>query len=144
MQFNGIPIPSSLVQIIDITHKDGTPLEPDNWRRERIGLVTMCWLAGGFRRLTPFFKGAIWLENNIVTSIDLSWSGNASTGCSFAEEVEPGIFDFTTNTSIYRFRLLDETEVAMVSAAIDAEIKNMLAQCTMIMKGPDTRGFPAS
>lgn len=144
MQFNGIPIPSSLVEIIDITNKDGTPLEPDNWRRERIGLVTMCWLAGGFHRPTPFFKGAIRLDNNRVTSVDLSWAGNASTGRSFAEEVEPGIFDFTTNTSIYRFRLLDDAEVEMVSAAIDVEIKNMLAQCMMIMNEPDSRGFPAS
>ena len=77
MMFEGVPIPASLVQIMNITKKDGSPLEPDNWRQKNIGIVTMCTLAGGFKRLTPVFQMKVQMENGEVSDVDLHWSGNA-------------------------------------------------------------------
>lgn len=147
MLFEGSPVPANLVQIVNITQKDGSPLEPDNWRLKRIGLVTMCWIAGGFNRLTPYFKGKIFMEDGEVKGIDLFWNGNASTGRKFPTEVEPGIFDFETNTSIYRFRVLTEEEEQKVSAALEEAVKKEFQERFRLMAEPPaggTGGFPAS
>ncbi len=109
---------ANLVEIVNITHKDGTPLEQDNWRQKLIGRVTLCCLAGGFDCLTPFFEFDVRLEDGKVKEIDLDWEGNASAGVKIPIEVEPGVYDFESDTSIYRFRLLDQDESEMVLDAI--------------------------
>ena len=115
--FNRLAVPANLVQIVNITQKDGSPLEPDNWRIKRIGIVTMCWIAGGLNCLTPFFRGKFVLKDGEVQFADLYWEGNASTGRKLPVEVEPGVFDFETNTSIYRFRLLEKSEEKQIEIA---------------------------
>jgi len=129
VKFDGSPVPATLVQITNITHKDGTPLEAENRRLKNIGIVTLCWIAGGFNCLTPFFKSKIILKNNTVLSVDLYWSGNASTGSKLPIETEPGVFEFETNTSIYQFRILTAEEDALVRTAIkEAIVANIIQQ----------------
>lgn len=128
MRINGLGVPGSFVQIQNITNKDGSPLEPDNWRNKNIGMITLLILAGGIRRLTPFFQIKIRMEEGKVTLLDLDWEGNASTGPDWPVEIEPGIFDFETNTSIYRFRLLSDAEEEIVRAAVHTAIEAMYAE----------------
>ena len=45
-----------------------------------------------------------------------------STTTAQPEEVEPDVFDFRTNTSIYRFRMLTEEERETVTAAIQKQV----------------------
>lgn len=114
-----LQVPANLVQIVDITKKDGTPLEFDDWRRKRIGIVTLCWIAGGFTCLAPFFRGRFMIKDGTVPVVDFFWRGNASTGKKLPVEVGSGIFDFETNTSIYRFRILTQEEIKLVNAAVE-------------------------
>lgn len=150
MRMNGEPIPGSLVEIQNITNKDGTELAPDNWRHKNIGMITLLHLAGGIRRLTPFFEIKIRMEEGQVVELDLDWEGNASTGPDWPVEVEPGIFDFETNTSIYRFRLLSEEEAetvrSAVQKAIEARYAERFAMLQQMMNPPAGAGggFPAS
>lgn len=123
--FSSDSLPANLVQIAAITQKDGSPLEPDNWRNQLVGIVTVCQIAGGFTCLTPFFRGRFFLKDGAVQWVDLHWSGNASTGRKLPVEVEPGVFDFETNTSIYRFRLLSESEEQLIRAAIESAIASL-------------------
>lgn len=118
MNFCGMTVPGSLVQIVNITKKDGSPLEPDNWRRKNIGIVTMCTFAGGIKELMPFFQVKVHMENGEVADVDLHWAGNASPGADWPVEVEPGVYNFQTNTSIYRFRILTGEEEKMVKTAL--------------------------
>lgn len=120
--FDRLAVPANLVQIVNITQKDGSPLAPENWRIRRIGIVTMCWIAGGFNCLTPFFKGMFVLKDGEFKFVDLYWEGNASTGRKLPVEVEPGVFDFETNTSIYRFRILLKDEELLIRKAIEIAI----------------------
>jgi len=151
MRINDTPVPSSLVQIQNITNKDGSELAPDNWRHKNIGIITLLILAGGIRRLTPFFQIKIRMQEGKVEEIDLDWEGNASTGPNWPVEVEPGIFDFETNTSIYRFRLLseeeDKTVRTAVEKAIEARYAERMALLQQMMNPPAGAGggnFPAS
>lgn len=146
MNFGGIPVPASLVQIVNITRKDGSPLDPDNWRHKNIGIVTMCTLAGGFKKLTPFFQTKIRMENGEVTDVDLYWSGNASTGAEWPIEVEPGIYDFQTNTSTYRFRVLSGEEEKTVSMAMRAAAMEEVGRHLMAANPPEDAGgqYPVS
>lgn len=150
MRINDTPVPSSLIQIQNITNKDGSELAPDNWRRKNIGIITLLILAGGIHRLTPFFQIKIRMEDGKVVDLDLDWEGNASTGPDWPVEVEPGIFDFQTNTSIYRFRLLseeeDKTVRTVVEEAIHARYAERMALLQQMMNPPAGAGggFPAS
>lgn len=137
MRINGLAVPGSFVQIQNITHKDGSALAPDNWRCKIIGITTLLILAGGIHCLTPFFQMKIRMEDGELRFLDLDWTGNASTGPNWPVEAEPGIFDFETNTSIYRFRLLsdeeEETVRAAVHAAIDAKYAERFAMFQKLM-----------
>lgn len=150
MRINDQPVPRSFVQIQNITQKDGSRLEPDNWRNKNIGIITLLILAGGIHRLTPFFQIKIRMEDGKVTLLDLDWEGNASTGPDWPVEVEPGVFDFQTNTSIYRFRLLSEEEEETVRAAVQKAIEERYAARLALfeqMKNPPAGAggdFPAS
>ena len=150
MRINDQPVPGSFVEIQNITNKDGSELAPDNWRHKNIGMITLLILAGGIHRLTPFFQIKIRMEDGKVTLLDLDWEGNASTGPDWPVEVEPGIFDFQTNTSIYRFRLLSEEEEETVRTAVRAAIEEKYAErmavLQQLMNPPAGAGggFPAS
>lgn len=122
MDFNEMGVPRDLVQIVNITKKDGSPLDPDNWRHKNIGIVTFCTFAGGFKKLTPCFHMKIRTVNGKVKAVNLRWSGNASTGADWPVEVGPGVWDFETNTSIYRFRILTDEESQAVINAVEAEM----------------------
>lgn len=150
MRINDQPVLWSFVEIQNITNKDGSELAPDNWRHKNIGMITRLILAGGIRRLTPFFQIKIRMEEGKVVELDLDWEGNASTGPDWPVEVEPGIFDFETNTSIYRFRLLSEEEAeavrSAVQKAIEARYAERFAMLQQMMNPPAGAGggFPAS
>lgn len=146
MNFNGMTVPGSLVQIVNITKKDGSPLDPDNWRQKNIGMVTICTLAGGFKRLTPCFQAKVRMENGEVEDVDLHWIGNASTGADWPIEVEPGVYDFQTNTSIYRFRILTEEEEKKVRIALRVVAMDEIGRQIMAANPPAGAdgGFPAS
>lgn len=150
MRINDQPVPWSFVEIQNITNKDGSELASDNWRHKNIGMITRLILAGGIRRLTPFFQIKIRMEEGKVVELDLDWEGNASTGPDWPVEVEPGIFDFETNTSIYRFRLLSEEEAeavrSAVQKAIEARYAERFAMLQQMMNPPAGAGggFPAS
>lgn len=121
MRFQGMVVPgASLVEIVTITQKDGTPLEEDNWRRKLFGMVTLCWIAGGFRERGAFFKGNIRMKEGRPVELDLHAGSWCSTTKAQPIEVQPGIFDFETNTSIYRFRILSEEEEQAVCEAVAA------------------------
>ena len=64
-----LQVPANLVQIVDITKKDGTPLEFDDWRRKRIGIVMLCWIAGGLHLPDAVFQGPFH---------DKGWDGSGS------------------------------------------------------------------
>lgn len=147
MRINDTPVPSSLVQIQNITNKDGSALAPDNWRNELIGTITLLILAGGIRRLTPFFQIKVQMQEGAIEEINLDWEGNASTGPNWPIEVEPGVFDFETSTSIYRFRLLSEEEEEAVRTAVEeaanARYAERMAMLQQMMIPPDEK-LPAS
>lgn len=128
MIFEGTPVPANLVQIMDITNKDRTPLEPGNFRRDRIGIFTMCWISGSFNKVTPYFKFKVIVKDSVVESVDLFWLGNASSGTHYPVEVEPGIFEIETNTSIYRFRVLAGEEEKDIGDALADALMQAMAQ----------------
>lgn len=123
MVFDGkIVSGSSWVEILNIRHKDGSPLAPDDMRQRMLHMVTLCWIAGGLTERTAFFKGDIRMDGMQVQSLNLSYRGWCSTTTSWPEESSPGIFDFETNTCIYRFRILSEKEALCVMDAIGEQI----------------------
>lgn len=127
MMFEGRPVPGACwVEIVKVYNKDGSELAEDNWRKKLFGRVTMCWIAGGFRQRGAFFKGKIRMENGEPVEIDLDASRWCSTTTAQPIEIEPGIFDLETNTSVYRFRLLSEEEEEKVLAAVNEVVKKEL------------------
>lgn len=127
MKFKGMPVPSAnWVKIENITEKNGSPLPENNWRKERIGRISLCWIAGGFQERSAFFKGKILMANNEVTMVDFDSYGWCSTSTAYPKEIESGIFEFETNTSIYHFRLLSEAEVQAISNALNNLLKEQL------------------
>lgn len=148
MLFEGRTVPGACwVEIVMITNKDGSPLEPDNWRKKLFGRVTLCWIAGGFRQRGAFFKGKIRMENGEPVEVDLDASRWCSTTTAQPVEVEPGIFDFETNTSVYRFRLLTEEEEQKVMDAVKEVFRKELEMHFRGMGGDNQhyeKNFPAS
>jgi len=105
-----VPPGTDLVEIVNITNFDGSELRWDNWRRELIGKKTTCYFTGGFRERQPIFH-YFFDENDGEIEIDIGYEGNGSLSPSLPVEIEPNVFTFETQTSIYTFRLLDEEEV---------------------------------
>ena len=151
MIFEGRPVPGGCwVEIVKIYNKDGSELVEDNWRRKLFGRVTMCWIAGGLRQRGAFFKGKIRMENGEPVEIDLDASRWCSTTTTQPVEIEPGVFDFETNTSVYRFRLLTDEEKEKVTAAVEEVVRKELElrfRLMVQMTDPPVgagEGFPAS
>lgn len=123
LNFAGMLVPgSNWVEIVNIREKDGAPLAADNWRHKLFGQITRCWIAGGFRQRGAVFTGKIRMENGNPVVIDLYDKRWTSTTNALPIEVEPGIFDFETNTCIYRFRMLTEEEEMVVNNAIEKAV----------------------
>ena len=138
MMFEGAPVPGAeWVEIVHITNKDGSPLAEDNWRHKLFGRVTLCWIAGGLRKRGAFFKGRVQMENGVPVEIDMASERWCSTTTAQPVEVEPGIFDFETNTSIYRFRILNESEVEAIHEAIRVIMNARFASLANAQAGPD-------
>ena len=147
MTFEGSPVPGACwVEIVRITNKDGSPLEPDNWRHKLFGRVTLCWIAGGFRKRGAYFKGKIRMENGEPVEVNLDSSSWCSTTEAQPVEVEPGIFDLESKTSVYRFRLLSQEEEKKVMEAVQEVIKKELEMHLQLMGNLPSPGsnFPAS
>lgn len=120
MRFEGMGVPGvNWVEIVHIREKDGSPLAADNWRNKLFGRVTMCWIAGGLQKRGAFFKGKMRLEDGKPVEIDLDSERWSSTTTALPVEVEPGIYDFETNTCVYRFRLLSKEEEQEIMDAIE-------------------------
>ena len=110
------------VEIVQITNLDGSPIAETNWRRNLFGMVTLCWIAGGFHRRGAFFLGHVRLVDGAALVVNRHSAQWCSTTTAQPEEVEPDVFDFRTNTSIYRFRMLTEEEREIVTAAIQKQV----------------------
>ena len=110
------------VEILRITNLDGTPIAEDNWRRGLFGQVTLCWIAGGFHRRGAFFLGNVRLVDGAALVVNRHSARWSSTTTAQPVEVEPGIFDLQTNTSVYRFRVLSDVEAEMVHEAIQKQV----------------------
>jgi len=127
MNFEGSIVPGGeWVEIVQIRNKDGSELAEDNWRRNMFGRITLCWVAGGFRRRGLFFKGKIYMSNGKPLVISLDSSSWCSTTQAQPVEVEPGVYDMVTNTSIYRLRLLDADEAELVTEEVRTFVKQKL------------------
>lgn len=138
MNFEGSFVPGAeWVEIVHITNKDGSPLAEDNWRQKLFGRVTLCWIAGGLRKRGAFFKGKVVMIQGKVMEIDLDAERWCSTTTAQPVEVEPGIFDFETNTSVYRFRILNENEVEAIHDAIRVIMNARLMSRANAQVGPD-------
>lgn len=117
------------VEITQITNLDGIPIAEDNWRHKLIGRVTLCWIAGGFHCRGAFFMGHLRIVNGVVLVVNRHSARWCSTTTAQPVEVEPGIFDFKTNTSIYRFRVLSDMEAELVHAAIRKQVLAEMKAC---------------
>ena len=119
MKFNDITVPGACwIEIIEIRNKDQSPLSEDNWRHKLIGRVTLCWIAGGFKERALYFQGHLRLCEEDVIVIDLDSKRWTSSTTAQPIEIETNIYDFETNTSIYRLRLLSKEEENKVLAAV--------------------------
>jgi len=137
MNFEGHSVPgANWVEIVKITNKDGSELAPDNWRHKLFGQVSVCWIAGGLRHRGAYFKGKVRMENGQPVEVDLFANRWTSTTEAQPVEVEPGVFDLETNTSIYRLRLLTEEEEAAVSEAVKAVFQEELRRHFGAMEAP--------
>lgn len=130
MNFDGFDVPcANVVEILSVRNKDDSPLSENNWRRKHFGRITICWIAGGFRMRGAFFKGDIRrsADGNIESvNNDVSW---CSSTVAQPIEVEPGIFDFETNTSIYRFRLIEDEEAFYLMKEVEAFVMQENNDC---------------
>lgn len=146
MRFDGMPVPGAeWVEIMHIRQKDGTPLEEDNWRRKLFGRISFCWIAGGLRERNAFFRGKIRIESGKIVEWNLDNVQWTSTTTAQPMEVEPRVFDFETNTSIYRFRILSSDEEELIRHELNEIAKAKLAAMSMVMT-PSAAGenIPAS
>ena len=73
-----------------------------------------------------FFKGEIRMDNGVLTEVKLDASNWCSTTEAQPVEVEPGIFELITDTSIYRLRLLSEEEKNAVWDAVEQAFRKVL------------------
>lgn len=128
MRFEGMLVPGgNWVEIVKVTNKNGSPLEKSNWRHKLFGRVTLCWIAGGFQKRGAFFKGKISMSEGKVVEIDLDSERWCSTTTAHPIEVEPGVYDFETSTSIYRFRLLNDEEIEVIEKVLWEQFDTRLA-----------------
>lgn len=123
MRFYNIQIPHAWIEIMDITEHNGNPLPSKNWRKQLIGKQTCCIMAGSPVQPHLFFDGLFERKENDFFC-DFSYIGNTSRASLPQESSEvPGVFFMKTQTCIYQFRILNETE----SAVLQKDIQNFLS-----------------
>lgn len=134
MRFEGTTVPGAdWVEIVNVRNKDGSPLHDDNWRRNLFGRITPCWVAGGFRNRGLFFKGKIYMGKGKPAVVDLNSYSCCSTTGEQPVEVEPGVYELVTNTSIYRLRLLTEEELEQVTDLVESALRKELGMRLALM-----------
>jgi len=144
MLFEGREIPGACwVEIVQITNKDGSPLAQDNWRRKLFGMITICWIAGGFQYRGAFFKADLRMKDGEVTKVDLDSVRWTSSTEEQPVKIEPDIYDLETNTSVYRFRILSDEEEIKVNEAVRKTFFQQL-QKEFLTNEPPTNGMPVS
>lgn len=117
MYFEGMCVPGAeWVEVVHIREKDGSPLSPENWRHKLFGRISLCWIGGGLRERNAFFRGRIRINDGKITEWDLENMRWTSTTTAQPVEIDPGIFDFETNTCIYRFRIISDEEENIIKA----------------------------
>lgn len=127
--FGGVVVPGvSWVEIVKVYNKDGSDLSLDNWRLKLFGRITACWIAGGLQSRGAFFFGKLVKENGKIVVLDPYARRWCSTTTAQPVEIELGIFDFETNTSVYRFRLLTKEEEAEAMAAWSGAHEDMIVE----------------
>ena len=120
MYFEGSIVPGAeWVEIVQIRNKDSSHLAENNWRRKLIGQITLCWVAGGFKRRGLYFKGDIRIVDGNPIVVDLGTSRWCSTTTAFLIEVAKGVYDLESNTSIYQLRILTKEEKLRVLGIIN-------------------------
>ena len=120
MYFEGMMVPGAeWVEIVHIRQKDGSPLADDNWRHKLFGRIGLCWIGGGLRERNAFFRGKIRIQDGKIVEMNLENVRWTSTTTALPVEVEPGVYDFETNTSIYRLRIVSTEEEDIIKAAIN-------------------------
>lgn len=134
MRFEGMIVPGAeWVEIVSIREKDGSPLGEDNWRCMLFGQISLCWIAGGLRERNAFFRGKIRIKNGKIVDWNLDNMRWTSTTTAQPVEIEPGVFDFETNTCIYRFRILSSDEKELIRQELNELAKAKLEAMRMLM-----------
>lgn len=100
------------------------------------GRITFCWIAGGLQKRGAFFLGKVRMYEGKVVEIDPTAERWTSTTTAYPIEVEPGVYDLETNTSVYRFRLLSPEEVDQIDAALEIIQQKRLEMMRMLMSDP--------
>ena len=132
MRFEGMMVPGAeWVEIVHIRQKDGSPLAEDNWRHKLFGRITLCWISGGLRKRGAFFMGKIRIKDGEIVEFNMDTERWTSTTTGHPVEVEPGVFDFETNTSIYRLRILRDDEEELIRAKFNEIAKARSATMSM-------------
>lgn len=134
MRFDGMMVPGAeWVEIVDIREKDGSPLAPENWRHKLFGRISLCWISGGLRERGAFFRGKVRIEEGKITEFNLTNERWTSTTTAQPVEVEPSIFDFETNTCIYRFRIINAEEEDLIRYKLNETAQAKLAAMQIAM-----------
>lgn len=119
MRFEQKIVPgASLVEIVSICNKDKSPLNDDNWRTELIGNISLCWLSGGLEEQTAYFRYAVRMTGNTISSVCLNHTNYTSKLAAQPIEIETGVYELVTQTSIYRLRILSKHEKNAVGRAL--------------------------
>lgn len=146
MYFEGMMVPGAeWVEIVHIREKDGLPLAQENWRHKLVGCISLCWIAGGLRERIAFFRGKIRIKDGKIMEINLDNVRWTSTTTAQTVEVEPGVFDFETNTCIYRFRIVSNEEEEIIRVKL-IEVSRVKLSAMSLAMAPSVAGedVPAS
>lgn len=126
MKFEHHIVPGAIwVEIVNVSNKDMSPLADNNWRKELIGNISLCWLAGGLKEQAAYFRFAVRMMKNEVTDIFLEHTNHTSRITSQPTETETGDYEIVTQTSIYRLRPLSKQEELAVKNVLLKQASKM-------------------
>lgn len=126
MKFEHHIVPGAIwVEIVNVSNKDMSPLADNNWRKELIGNISLCWLAGGLKEQAAYFRFAVRMMKNEVTDICLEHTNHTSRIMSQPTETETGDYEIVTQTSIYRLRPLSKQEELAVKNVLLKQASKM-------------------
>lgn len=126
MKFERHIVPGAIwVGIVNISNKDMSPIADDNWRKKLIGNISLCWVAGGLKAQAAYFRYAVRMAGNDIADVDLEHTNHTSTFMTPPVEIESGVYELVTQTSIYRLRLLTNQEELAVKKALLKQASKM-------------------